>query len=164
MWYTSWNIISTCLFGHYEYLKVKHSEHVISFAFKHNSKYHKFIIACHPDSCFNNQSEITYSQYYSFGNWYYYDGNSKKLYEQLKVFNPTPKNLSLLVGILQAECNLTKYKSTCAIIGEWVQYVVSIVPKAVGFWLFDLLLGGGNDKKLIESREDSDKARNLLLV
>lgn len=125
-----WTSISECLFGKYDYVKIKRLKHVISFAFRHNSIYYKFIIACHPDKCFNHRKPpMSYNEYYYFGDWHYYDGNSKKLYEQIEEFNPKPENLELMVNLIEAECNLKRYKHTCAIIGEWVQYVVGLIPK-----------------------------------
>ncbi len=113
----------------YSYLKIKITNYTAGFIFEEvTGIYKKITIAAgHPDNSFNNQIFTTKTNYETYGDWYYYDGDYKSLRNVLNSFNPKGDNIHFLIDRLKTECNLEKYESTWNIICSWVKNVASAI-------------------------------------
>jgi hypothetical protein len=110
------------------YLKLKVTEHIACFYYKHNNIYIQRTISGHPDNYFNSPKSKTYDEYYNYGGDYYvFDGNYNTLHEILNDFNPETNSIGYLIERLEAECDLQRYVGLWAKIKEWGNNILSYI-------------------------------------
>ena len=96
-----------------------------------SGKYEKVIISVHPDNKFIQSHLMTYDQYKSYGDWYYYDGNSDALKNIFDDFNPKSQSIDYLISRLKVESSLQKYETTWETLTNWGEKVGNMIKATV---------------------------------
>ena len=105
------------------YIKIKTNDLLCSICYKHNDKFKRIIISVHPDNKFKKTKFVNYNSFYNFGDWYEYDNDVTTFDRVLMDFDPTCQNVVYLLGRLEVECDLKRYKSSWQKLSDWVSFV-----------------------------------------
>ena len=84
-----------------------------------SGEYKKVTISMHPDNKFISTCPINYSEYKSYGNWYYYDGKSHNLNYIFSTFDPKTEGIKYLIERLRVESSLEDYETTWSYLKKW---------------------------------------------
>ncbi len=69
----------------------------------------------------------TNADYYNYGDWFYYNGNSSGLYNVLTNYQPSRDNIPFLISRLETECEIHKYENTLQILWRWAKSTLTCI-------------------------------------
>jgi len=116
------------------YMKMRFTDYSGGFAYEYpadSGKYEKVTLSVHPDNKFIQSRAMTYNQYYAYGDWYYYDGDSFSLKAIFDDFNPKSQSIGYLVERLKVESSLRKYETTWETLTRWAEETERLIKIAV---------------------------------
>lgn len=109
-----------------DYIKIiKKNPYVISIMYKYNDEYIKVTIASHPDNHFLTTTKCDKKLFDNFGNKYYYDGNTKKLDNILKCFDPECNDIDFLFECLSVHSDICIKKSYSDLFRMYISRILS---------------------------------------